>query len=264
MKIIKSSDVNSSNASNYPFFDLIRDRLDVLVIKITNMSKSVFKMPIINKNDLKSKVYTVLNYASSLKNSALDFAKQFHKKRKYELSLLYTLSRNYFNKDAQPWMSKINDNIYLGGILLKKKNHIKMLKDNNIGSVLSLLENFEYTKTIFSTPITKKDLDKAKIKLLQIEAKDFILLTFKEIDTAVKFLKDEIEKNTIVYVHCKAGKGRSVTAVCCYLIAEKKFKADKAIEYVRDRRCNINLSKHQIAQIYNYQKEIENRKNTIF
>ncbi|POR37714.1 Pore membrane protein of 33 kDa, partial [Tolypocladium paradoxum] len=43
-------------------------------------------------------------------------------------------------------------------------------------------------------------------------------------------------RNRVVVVHCKAGKGRSGTAACSYLIAEEGWKADDALARFTQRR----------------------------
>ncbi|KAM0261514.1 hypothetical protein ACHAQJ_002197 [Trichoderma viride] len=48
--------------------------------------------------------------------------------------------------------------------------------------------------------------------------------------------KSERNKNRVVVVHCKAGKGRSGTASCSYLIAEEGWKAEDALTRFTQRR----------------------------
>jgi len=182
---------------------------------------------------------------------------------KYRISLIYTMSLNYFFPKKQPWFSEISDkdknisNIYLGGIPLKNKGHIDMFNNLGITSILSLLEDFEYQETYISKPVKTEDWNDKNIKQYKIKALDFEPLSIDEINEGVKFLKDEIESNNKVYVHCKAGKGRSVTIVCCYLIAEKNMTAKEALEFVKSKRCNINLNKHQKKRIEEFEKTIK-------
>ncbi|PHH63622.1 hypothetical protein CDD81_5603 [Ophiocordyceps australis] len=48
--------------------------------------------------------------------------------------------------------------------------------------------------------------------------------------------KGEEDKKRVVVVHCKAGKGRSGTVACSYLIAEEGWKADDALARFTQRR----------------------------
>ncbi|KAL7925634.1 hypothetical protein ACQKWADRAFT_282575 [Trichoderma austrokoningii] len=49
-------------------------------------------------------------------------------------------------------------------------------------------------------------------------------------------IKTERNKKRVVVVHCKAGKGRSGTASCSYLIAEEGWTAEKALTQFTQRR----------------------------
>lgn len=48
--------------------------------------------------------------------------------------------------------------------------------------------------------------------------------------------KEEKKKNRVVVVHCKAGKGRSGTASCSYLISEEGWSAEDALARFTQRR----------------------------
>lgn len=55
-------------------------------------------------------------------------------------------------------------------------------------------------------------------------------------DSTTEPIKTERNKNRVVVVHCKAGKGRSGTASCSYLIAEEGWKAEDALNQFTQRR----------------------------
>ncbi|TFB01239.1 Phosphatidylinositol 3,4,5-trisphosphate 3-phosphatase [Trichoderma ghanense] len=55
-------------------------------------------------------------------------------------------------------------------------------------------------------------------------------------EAATTPVKSERNPNRVVVVHCKAGKGRSGTASCSYLIAEEGWKAEDALARFTQRR----------------------------
>lgn len=55
-------------------------------------------------------------------------------------------------------------------------------------------------------------------------------------DSTTEPIKTERNKDRVVVVHCKAGKGRSGTASCSYLIAEEGWKAEDALTQFTQRR----------------------------
>ncbi|OAL03146.1 hypothetical protein IQ06DRAFT_124735 [Phaeosphaeriaceae sp. SRC1lsM3a] len=51
------------------------------------------------------------------------------------------------------------------------------------------------------------------------------------------------KKDRVVVVHCKAGKGRSGTASCSYLISEEGWPVHKALQRFTERRMRPNMGK---------------------
>ncbi|EOA87762.1 uncharacterized protein SETTUDRAFT_47210 [Exserohilum turcica Et28A] len=51
------------------------------------------------------------------------------------------------------------------------------------------------------------------------------------------------KKGRVVVVHCKAGKGRSGTASCSYLISEEGWPVQKALDRFTERRMRPNMGK---------------------
>lgn len=58
-----------------------------------------------------------------------------------------------------------------------------------------------------------------------------------------QWLKDDGVADRVVVVHCKAGKGRSGTMSCSYLIAEEGWKAADAMERFTERRMKPGFGK---------------------
>lgn len=52
-----------------------------------------------------------------------------------------------------------------------------------------------------------------------------------------------VNKDRVVVVHCKAGKGRSGTASCSYLISEEGWPVEKALQRFTERRMRPNMGK---------------------
>jgi len=187
----------------------------------------------------------------------------------YENNLLYDYFQEKFNKNIH-WYDKITENIFLGAIPIKEKDHVKALKKEKINSVLTILEDFEiYRQTILTTPITPNQWKESKVKQKIISAKDAHPLSIDQIEEGVKFLIDEVKNKNRVYVHCKSGVGRSATVVACYLMnKDRNLTVDKAIALVKTKRSNIKLwQRRKILQKYYdkiHSKNTDSSQNSIY
>lgn len=173
------------------------------------------------------------------------------KELRYEVSLLYTVALNKLTRNHS-WWNEICDHLVLGAIPLRDKGHLwSISREKRVSAVLTLLEKFENHKPgLFTTPVQPSDWKAAKVEHLQILAKDYNPVKMHHIVKGVQFIHEHIEKKETVYVHCKAGRGRSATVVVCYLLKHKQLNnVSEAIDFVKKRRPEISLNSKQRASI---------------
>jgi atypical dual specificity phosphatase len=185
------------------------------------------------------------------------------KQAKYQISLVFTLAKNYFDSASYAWWNRIHEtNIILGAVPLENKGHhdqiaLQSLKNGKF-AVLTLLEPFEiYTKGMFSTPVPPTTWKALGAEQKIIPAEDFNPLTQDQIKEAVEFLKKQDDAGVTTYVHCKAGRGRSATAVVCFLMQKFGLTAENAKEKVRVSRPQINLNSYQWQAIKIYEASLK-------
>lgn len=167
----------------------------------------------------------------------------------YEVSLVTAVVQSYVFADAYPWWNEIDNGLYLGRIPLHGHGHLESLpKLGKSVAVLSLLRPFELEDHyLVTTAINHSEWEKLKIISLQIPAVDYAPVSIEHLNQAVQFIREMREQRKTVYVHCKAGVGRSATAIACYLLAEglqngQKFATpDDAIQYVQSKRPNVMI-----------------------
>ena len=169
------------------------------------------------------------------------------KKFKYEGSLLYT----HWTSNA--WWTKIEPYpIYLGALPLKSEGHLQPIIDLGVTRVLSVVEDFEFEDGWLNKPVKIADWTARNIQVHHIPAVDFAPLTNAEIQEGVQYLADMIREGHTVYVHCKAGRGRSATIVIAYLMQYQGISLNEAIAFVKDQRPQINLNPEQRGAIVKY------------
>ena len=160
---------------------------------------------------------------------------------------LYNVPGFYFSKPTH-----IMENIYLGNVLNASNDEV--LNNLNIGAIINIteeipnyygdMENYPtfYNEGIMYYTTRIKDINKGDITT------DF--------EKIIKFMSDNNDKN--ILIHCFMGASRSVIVTMLYLIHFKKMTLINALDYIKDRRPNINpnsLFYDQIKKYYinNYQ-----------
>ena len=126
-------------------------------------------------------------------------------------------------------VDKIMDRIYLGNYQAAKDRDF--FKQKNIKAVLNC------TKDIPNHFAHKKDIEYMRIPVDDsLKEKDFELM-FKYMPIIAAYIDKHvsIQKNNI-FVHCWAGRQRSVAAVVCYLISNHKMTPHEACKKVLERR----------------------------
>lgn len=171
----------------------------------------------------------------------------FSKKVKYEVSLGYT------KMGQNDWWTKIEPyNIYLGALPLKNEGHLEKIAELGVTGILCMVEDFELEAGWVNVPVTPQDWEKIGINVEHIQAVDFNPLTRSEIERGVAYLAVMLEQGHIVYVHCKAGRGRSATIVVAYLMQYQLLSFDEALSFVKDQRPQINLNSYQRQAVIDY------------
>lgn len=183
----------------------------------------------------------------------------------YEISLTDLIVRNqlthYFPSLNQSWWSSINSSLLLGGLPLDNRRHPEALKKLGITAVVSILEDFEVTTlTFFSKPT--QNWKAFGIKHSTHSCKDMQPPTLTLIHQAIGEIESIVARGGKVYLHCKAGRGRSALIAICYLIKTEALTASEALTYVKARRPLVNLQPSQINRIQEYENTLSSHQRS--
>ena len=91
-----------------------------------------------------------------------------------------------------------------------------------------------------------------------IEVKDHDLMSPEKMDEAAEFIHNNIQNGKTVYVHCRAGVGRSATAIAAYLIKHKSMDIVDIISAIEGFRPASTIGKKMQA-LTNYQEWLKNQ-----
>lgn len=173
----------------------------------------------------------------------------------YFISLHYRFLMNkMWGKKMSPWWNTIDSSLILGALPLQVKLE-EMLKSIDAPAILSLVEDFELQGLPFCLrPVSKDDWKYRQIPHLQLSLPDMKCLSNDQFDQGIEFIEEQKAKGRQIYVHCKAGRGRSASLVAAYYAEKYKLDVESALKKIRDKRPLSAPSKKQIQSIVNYFK----------
>jgi protein-tyrosine phosphatase len=134
-----------------------------------------------------------------------------------------------------PSFDKITDHIFLGNVY-------SVIGDYRIGK-LDILDDLNINVVI--SALTEEEYD------------DYMILSD---DFVNNIIKKAIKENKIVIVHCAAGISRSSTLVIAHLMIENNWSMEQAIQYVKERRPQIQPNDGFIKQLKTLEYKIKQLK----
>lgn len=180
---------------------------------------------------------------------------QAYKYSKYQTTLNYILGRHLYDPISYPWWNQIEQGLYLGGLPLKHMPHMEDLQRLGITDVITINEDFEIS-------ISAKEWQDRGITNHRFVAEDFLPVSQDQLKTGADLIHQLLMKGRVIYVHCKAGVGRSASLVVAYLIkygssSQLKFETiNDAIDYASQKRQLINLNHKQRLALHEYKESL--------
>lgn len=172
-----------------------------------------------------------------------------------------------------PWYSKItipNDlieaHLYLGALPIERKllgisfrNDLEELVNKlGIGAILSLVEMFEVNcKGWVTSPISNDAFKTNNVERKILPTPDFETVSLPTLEEGADFIHEQRLLGKNVYVHCKAGVGRSALQCICYLIKKYDYTSDNAYDCVIKDRQFIRIDPDKKQSTTEFEKSIK-------
>lgn len=132
-------------------------------------------------------------------------------------------------------MSKIKDGLYIGN--WRDAQNRLFLVNHRITHVLCAASELR--------PVFPKEY-----AYLHVAAQDTIYFNLlKHLDLAADFIREALEQNGRVLVHCYAGVSRSSSCVIAYLIKHERVKLSAALKLCKSRRAIVNPNPSFMTQL---------------
>jgi atypical dual specificity phosphatase len=138
----------------------------------------------------------------------------------------------------RPWWHQIDERVFLGA--LPFPCDLPKLRALGIRAVVNTC--LEYRGP-------EEQYRKAGIRHLRLPTVDFTPLSLTDITRGVAFIEEETGQGRAVYIHCKAGRGRSALLALCWLAAHHGWSAAQAQAHLLSRRPHIKKGLDRLAVV---------------
>ncbi|MEX1014027.1 MAG: dual specificity protein phosphatase [Candidatus Paceibacterota bacterium] len=153
--------------------------------------------------------------------------------------------KNTPNSHSQVNYNQITDSIFIGTNFCCMAHFDEDLLDKNITIDISLEE--ERIDTPFGVEA-----------YLWLPTEDNYAPNQYQFETGVEAIKNAIDNNKKVYVHCKNGHGRSPTLVIAYFMKHEDMNLKEAKDLIKSKRPEIHLHDPQIEGLKKYKNTLNN------
>ncbi|CAE8584656.1 unnamed protein product [Polarella glacialis] len=144
--------------------------------------------------------------------------------------------------DATRWYDQVAPGLLLGA--LPDAALAQMLaREEQVTGVVNMVAEWEGPRSIYEAE---------RIEQLWMPIVDFTSPSPEELDRAVQWIRERTSQGRKVYLHCKAGKGRSGTVAMAYLISGQGMTPLQAQAHLQKCRPQVLRSLHSRPEIQEY------------
>lgn len=136
------------------------------------------------------------------------------------------------------WWDAIDEQIIIGAFPFSRD--VAGLYDEGVRAVVNTCEEYAGPG---------REYEQRGIVQLRVPTIDFTPPSLESVERGVAFIREQV-KNGRVYVHCKAGRGRSATVVVCWLIASRGMTPEEAQALLLRKRphANRHIAEREVVQ----------------
>ena len=138
-----------------------------------------------------------------------------------------TLPLTYLQRHRNYW-TLIDAHVFLGAAPLVWLGHVDALYARGVRAVINMCDEY---------PGPIQAYRRVGIEQLHLPTLDHTEPTPEMIHQALAFIDLHKAQKSRVYIHCKAGKGRSAAVALCWLVKERQWTKELAQQYLSSKRA---------------------------
>lgn len=151
---------------------------------------------------------------------------------------------------SRRWWDRIDAHVLLGALPIESV--LPSLHAEGVRAVVNMCEEYAGPTVAYQ---------RMGIEQLHLPTIDFTPPALADIERGVAFIEAHAAKGETVYVHCKAGRGRSATVVLCWLVQAKHLAPAEAQEALRRCRPHIAWGLHRREEVETFYEKQMARKS---
>jgi len=149
---------------------------------------------------------------------------------------------------SRNWFDRVDETVVVGALPFRSVTQ-KLIKEENIKGMVTMNEDYEMKYLTYD----KEELSSLGVTQLHLRTTDLTGTPSQaDISTAVDFITEHKQRGDCVYVHCKAGRTRSVTVAVCYLMQTNKWTPEQSLEFIKSKRPHVWLREKQMTSVQQY------------
>ncbi len=127
------------------------------------------------------------------------------------------------------WWDRIHPNVILGAFPFP--SDVARLASEGVKGVVNTCEEY-------GGPTG--EYEKHSITQFRMPTIDFTHPKLDDVCAAVEFIEEQVAQGRTVYIHCKAGRGRSATVAICWLIKSQQITSAEGQRWLSEKRSHVN------------------------
>ncbi|HXT84075.1 MAG TPA: dual specificity protein phosphatase family protein [Verrucomicrobiae bacterium] len=159
-------------------------------------------------------------------------------------AILVRIRRKSLSIMRKPDVSFINNQLAIGGVC-----DLDLLVKNKFDCILDMREEIQYDN---------QQISKYSIYYLRIPTADRHAPTLNNTYQAIKWIKNNLDNNKKIFIHCNLGRGRGPMMACLYLISSG-VAFDEAVRSVKHSRRYTYFNNIQLQFLKEFSKQVNRR-----